>query len=560
MKSIQVLLIESHPETAQQLRGLLERASQQKYEVTFCETLAAGLARLSAPSPASNSSHESVHSGIDIVITALRLNDSRAETTFTKLLPVAGEIPIVALVDPQETRVGVQAVEDGALGYLIKGRIDAHQLSRAIRSALKTARVRFGEWDSPMFHLAQQQFLKAAQLMSLDVNLRERLMWPQRTFVVALPFRRDEYSEVETVFGYRVQHVLSMGPTKGGVRFHPDVDLGETSALAMWMTWKCALMKLPYGGAKGGVAIDPTTLSRGELQRLTRRYTAEILPIIGPDKDIPAPDMGTNEQTMAWMMDTYSQSVGYSVPAVVTGKPVVLGGSLGRREATGRGLVYLIAEEAQRQNMRLDQTTAVVQGFGNVGSHAAKLLAELGVKIVGISDVTGGIHNPRGLDLAALDRHVQAGKPVNQFSAGEAVSNQELLELSCDVLVPAAIQNQITAANASKLQCKILAEGANGPTTLEADEILLERGISVLPDILANAGGVTVSYFEWVQDTQNFSWSLDEINSRLKQIMVDAYHRTVKRAHTDQLDMRTAAMVEGIARVAEAKLLRGLFP
>lgn len=547
MKAIKVLLVESQVDAAQQLRNLLERAPQQKYEVTTCETLAAGLQQLAAD-------------GIDIVISSLTLNDSRAETTVAKLLPVAGETPLIALVDSQETRIGVQAVEDGALGYLIKGRIDAHQLSRAVRSALKTARVRYGEWDSPMFHLAQQQFLKAAQLMSLDVNIRERLMWPQRTLVVALPFRRDDYSEVETVFGYRVQHVLTMGPTKGGVRFHPDVDLGETSALAMWMTWKCALMKLPYGGAKGGVAIDPTTLSRGELQRLTRRYTAEILPIIGPEKDIPAPDMGTNEQTMAWMMDTYSQAVGYSVPAVVTGKPVVLGGSLGRREATGRGLVYLIAEEAARQNMRLDQTTAVVQGFGNVGSHAAKLLAELGVKIVGISDVTGGIQNPRGLDLTALDRHVQSGKPVNEFSGGEAVTNRDLLELPCDVLVPAAIQHQITASNAAKLQCKILAEGANGPTTLEADEILVDRGITVLPDILANAGGVTVSYFEWVQDTQNFSWSLDEINGRLKQVMVDAYHRTLQRSHRDQLDMRTAAMVEGIARVAEAKLLRGLYP
>jgi glutamate dehydrogenase (NAD(P)+) len=416
------------------------------------------------------------------------------------------------------------------------------------------------EWDSPMFHLAQQQFMKAAQIMGLDENIRERLLWPQRTLVVALPFRRDEYEEVETVFGYRVQHVLTMGPTKGGIRYHEDVDLGETSALAMWMTWKCSLMNLPFGGAKGGVAIDPTSLSRSELQRLTRRYTIEIIDMIGPDKDIPAPDMGTNEQVMAWVMDTYSQQVGRAVPEVVTGKPVVLGGSLGRREATGRGVVYLIQHACEQLKLNPKKCTAVVQGFGNVGSNAAKFLEELGVRVIGISDVLTGIYNPKGVSVTDALNWVDQHRTLQGFPGGEPISNQELLELPCDILVPAALQNQITVENAAKIQCKILAEGANGPTTLDADEILNAREIFVIPDILANAGGVTVSYFEWVQDTQNFSWTLEEINSRLYKIMSDSFARTSKRSRDQKLDMRTAALIEGIQRVTEAKLLRGLFP
>lgn len=547
MKATRVLLVESSPDEVQRIVGMLQRVRGEAYEVEVREQVSTALETLR-------------QSEFDVIMTALCLPDSGCDSTFLKIKEAAGETPIAVLTDPQDARWGIQAVEDGALSYLVKGRIDVNQLSRGLRSAMKNARVKYGEWDSPMFHLAQQQFLKAAQIMTLDENIRERLMWPQRTLVVTLPFRRDDYQEVETVFGYRVQHVLTMGPTKGGVRYHPEVDLGETSALAMWMTWKCALMKLPYGGAKGGIAIDPSTLSRKELQRLTRRYTAEILPIIGPDKDIPAPDMGTNEQTMAWMMDTYSQAVGYAVPAVVTGKPVVLGGSLGRREATGRGLVYLVERAAQRMGLRLDQSTAVVQGFGNVASHAAKFLAELGSRVTAVSTVDGGIYNDKGLDLVALENHLAQRQSINTFGGGEVITNEQLLELPCDILAPAAIQNQITVANARKVQCKILAEGANGPTTLEADEILNERGIVILPDILANAGGVTVSYFEWVQDTQNLSWTLDEINHRLKQIMVDAYERTTQRAGRDKLDMRTAAMVEAIDRVAQAKLLRGLYP
>nr|WP_244428297.1 Glu/Leu/Phe/Val dehydrogenase [Sinorhizobium fredii] len=411
-----------------------------------------------------------------------------------------------------------------------------------------------------MFRLAQQQFLKAAQFMNLDDNIRQRLLFPQRTQVVSFPFFRDDRAQVETVFGYRVQHVLTMGPTKGGIRYHEDVDLGDVAALATLMTWKCALMRLPFGGAKGGVRVDPTVLSKTELQRLTRRYTAEIIDIIGPDKDIPAPDMGTDEQVMAWVMDTYSQQVGHAVPAVVTGKPVVLGGSLGRKEATGRGLVYVIEAAAEAIGLDLAKSTAVVQGFGNVGSFAARFLAEAGLKIIAVSDVSIGLYNPAGLSVNALLEYVAKNRVLAGFPDAEPISNAELLELECDVLVLAALQNQVTAENAERIKCQLLAEGANGPTTLEADEILNERGVHIIPDILGNAGGVTVSYFEWVQGLQNLTWTLDEINYRLKAILLDAFARTRRRAEDDRLDLRTAALIEGIARVTQAKLLRGLFP
>jgi glutamate dehydrogenase (NAD(P)+) len=436
----------------------------------------------------------------------------------------------------------------------------AGQSSELVRSSPEQQLIENAEWESPMFRLAQDQFLKAARTMGLDENVRQRLLFPQRTLLVSFPFRRDEYEEVETVFGYRVQHVLTMGPTKGGIRYHHDVNLAETSALAMWMTWKCALMNLPYGGAKGGVRIDPTVLSRRELQRVTRRYTSEIIGMIGPDKDIPAPDLGTDEQVMAWIMDTYSQQVGYAVPAVVTGKPVVLGGSLGRKEATGRGLVYLIHEAASHMGLDLKKATAVIQGFGNVGSNTARFLEEAGVRIIAVSDTTTGVHNPKGLSVSSLVAHIAQNKFLTGYSDGEAITNREMLELPCDILVPAAVQNQITKENAGRIQCKLLAEGANGPTTLEADAILNDRGVFVLPDILGNAGGVTVSYFEWVQGTQNFMWSLDEINSRLHRILTEAYRRTMLRAQRDRVELRTAALIEGIQRVTEAKLVRGVFP
>ena len=547
MAKVRVLMVEDDPMQAKLIQGLLERAGQGRFEMQHVLRLDEAIPRL-------------VSHDFDAVLLDLTLPDSEGLATFERMYAAAGEIPVVVLTGVDDLTLAAKAVEEGAHDYLVKGKIDGDRLVRALHFAVKRTLAEQQEWNSQMLHLAQQQFLKAAQIMGLDANLRERLLFPQRTLVVTLPFRRDDYKQVETVFGYRVQHVLTMGPTKGGIRYHEDVSLGEVSALAMWMTWKCALMRLPFGGAKGGVRIDPTHLTGHELQRLTRRFTTEIIDMIGPDKDIPAPDMGTDERVMAWLMDTYSQQVGYTVPTVVTGKPVVLGGSLGRREATGRGLVYLIEEAANAMKMPLKGATAIVQGFGNVGSNAAKFLEEAGVKLVGVSDVTTGLYNPKGLSVSALLAYLAEHRSLMGYPDAEAVSNQQLLELPCDILAPCAMQNQITGGNAEKLQCRLLAEGANGPTTLEADEILQERGIFVLPDVLGNAGGVTVSYFEWVQGTQNYTWSLEEINSRLRKIMVDAFHRTSTLATRDRLDFRTAALIGGIERVAEAKLKRGLFP
>jgi len=547
MQSINVLMIEDSAVQAQFMKGQLNAVPGVKFDIEVVDCLAKGMQALAEKQFAA-------------IILDLMLPDSEGLDTFFSVRDHVPDTPIVILTGLDDINLATKAVEEGAQSFLVKGQVQGQQLARSIRYALQRTEAEHAEWDSPMFHLAQQQFLKAAQFMSLDDNVRQRLLFPQRTLVVTLPFRRDDYQQVETVFGYRVQHVLTMGPTKGGIRYHQDVDLGEVSALAMWMTWKCALMRLPFGGAKGGVRIDPTGLSRHELQRLTRRYTTEIIGMIGPDKDIPAPDMGTNEQTMAWIMDTYSQQVGYTVPAVVTGKPVVMGGSLGRREATGRGLVYLIEQSAEQMGLDLKHATAVVQGFGNVGSNAARFLEELGTRIIAISDVSTGIHNPDGLSVSALLDYVEKHRVLKGFPGGEEIDNQSMLELECDVLVPAALQNQLTAENAPRLKCKMVAEGANGPTTLEADEILHERGIFVLPDILGNAGGVTVSYFEWVQGLQNFTWTLNEINNRLHKIMTDAFQRTMLRKQRDNLDTRTAALIEGISRVQEAKLARGLFP
>jgi len=371
---------------------------------------------------------------------------------------------------------------------------------------------------------------------------------------------RDDRKQVETVFAYRVQHLMAMGPTKGGIRYHPAVNLGEVAALAMWMTWKCALIRLPFGGAKGGVRVDPTTLSETELERLTRRYTSQFIDIIGPEKDIPAPDMGTDAHVMAWIMDTYSEHVGHSVPSVVTGKPIVLGGSLGRNEATGRGIVYLVEEACKHVGLDLAGSSVAVQGFGNVGAHAATYFAEAGAKVIGVSDVSTAIYDPKGLPIDKLRDHVREHRILEDCGLGETITNEELLELECDILAPCALQNQIDAANASHLKCKILAEGANGPTSLEADKILMDKGVFVLPDILANAGGVIVSYFEWVQGLQNFMWPLEEINGRMRASLTDALERTIGRATKDKIDMRTAAMIESLNRVSEANVLRGLFP
>lgn len=414
------------------------------------------------------------------------------------------------------------------------------------------------ELDTPTFRLAIAQFDQAAEAMGLDPNLRERLKLPQRSLVVSLPVRMDD-GHVEVFTGYRVQHDSSRGPSKGGVRYHPDVNLGEVAALAMWMTWKCALAGLPYGGAKGGVAVVPKQLSPAELQRLTRRYAAEIFPLIGPDKDVPAPDVGTDAQVMAWMMDTYSQQVGYAVPGVVTGKPLSIGGSLGREEATGRGVVYVTQEVLRQLKLPIENATVAIQGFGNVGSHTARIMQQQGARVIAVSDVHGGIYNSKGLNVMELLRR-DPSQPLHDTKLGDAITNEELLRLECTVLVPAALSEQITSKNASSLRCRILSEGANGPTTLEADCILADKDIFVIPDILANSGGVIVSYFEWVQDLQRFFWSASDIRNRLQDIITSAFRRTLHFSTERRVSMRMAALMSGIDQVAQAHLQRGLYP
>jgi glutamate dehydrogenase (NAD(P)+) len=406
--------------------------------------------------------------------------------------------------------------------------------------------------------MAVQQFDIAAAKLNLDTNVAGRLRRPERAMIVSVPTRMDD-GRVHVFTGYRVQHNDVLGPFKGGIRYHPAVNLGEVSALAMWMTWKCSLVGLPLGGAKGGMACDPAELSRQELQTMTRRFTAEILNFIGPEVDVPAPDMGTNEQVMAWIMDTYSQHKGHAVPEVVTGKPVAIGGTLGRREATGRGVVYTIIEAAKHLGVDLTKCTAAVQGFGNVGSVVVKELANIGVKIIGVSDRTGGFFDDRGLPAERLLEVADKNHSLEGCPYGERISNAELLELKCDILIPAALEMQITQENVSRLQCRILAEGANGPTTVEADANLREREVFVIPDILANAGGVVVSYFEWVQDLQNFFWTEEEVNKKLREILVRAFHEVLNMSVKHQVDMRLAALMIGIDRVARAMLWRGLY-
>lgn len=417
------------------------------------------------------------------------------------------------------------------------------------------------EWDDPMYRSTVALYERTAEVMNLDPNIRRRLRYPDRAIISTFPVRMDD-GRVESFHGYRVQHNNTRGPFKGGIRYALDVNLGEVTALAMLMSVKCAVMGLPLGGAKGGVRVDPTKLSRAELQRLTRRYTTEIINDIGPESDIPAPDMGTNEQTMAWIMDTYSQMKGHAVPAVVTGKPVSVGGSLGRAQATGRGVVYMVMDAARHLGMNLgEKTTAAVQGFGNVGLHAARKLHKMGVKVVAVSDVYGAVRNDHGLDIRALQKWVTKTGKVNGFPESEAMDPAELLELPVDVMVPAAIGGVIHERNVQKLRCRILAEGANGPVTAAANEVLREtRDVFVIPDVLANAGGVTVSYFEWVQGLQSFFWTAKEINQRLYHLMSKAFHEVIDVANEYKTDMRTAAMIHGIGRMAEAMKLRGLFP
>ena len=415
------------------------------------------------------------------------------------------------------------------------------------------------EFDSELHRTAIAQLDAVAARLQLDPNIHERLRYPRRALVVSVPVMMDS-GRTEVFIGYRVHHSTALGPTKGGLRYDGDVNLGEVTALAMLMSWKCALMGLPYGGAKGGVRCLPRSMSAREREHLTRRYTAEIILMIGPDIDIPAPDLGTDEQTMAWMMDTYSMTQGKSVPGVVTGKPIIVGGSAGRREATGRGIVYVLYQAAKNLGQELRGKTIVVQGFGNVGGVAARMLWNDGAVIAGVSDFKGAIWNPRGIDIPQLEAHVAETGSVVDFPGTEPLSNAQILEQPCDVLIPAAVGSQLHAGNADRIKASIVAEGANGPTTPEADQILRDRGVTVIPDILSNAGGVVVSYFEWVQGLQHYFWTESEIIARLQELMARAFTRVWQSAQKNGVDLRTAALMEGVRRVADAHVVRGLYP
>ena len=415
------------------------------------------------------------------------------------------------------------------------------------------------ELDDPLFRTAVGQLDGALDHADVGAGAAEVLRHPERALSVAIPVRLDDGS-LAVYPGYRVQHSSVLGPTKGGVRYDLAVTLGECAALAMWMTWKCALLRLPYGGAKGGVRCDPRAMSEQERERLTRRFTSELLPVIGPQRDIPAPDMATDEQTMAWMMDTYSMQVGHAVPEIVTGKPLSVGGSVLRPEATGIGVVMVVEGAVERLGWSLEGARCVVQGFGKVGAVAAHELVSRGARVVAVSDIAGGIHDPDGLDLAALQTWRAAEGGIEGFGNSKPVSNSELLELPCDVLVLAATERQVTEENASRISARVVAEGANGPTTLEADDILAARGIYVLPDILTNAGGVAVSYFEWVQDIQRLFWTRDEIRTRLGDLMADALARVWGLAEAEELSLRRAALVTSIREVAGALQARGVYP
>ncbi|MBI3302713.1 MAG: Glu/Leu/Phe/Val dehydrogenase [Deltaproteobacteria bacterium] len=413
--------------------------------------------------------------------------------------------------------------------------------------------------DEDPFKIAQYQFDQAAERLGLDTGMREILRSVNRELTVTFPVCMDD-GRLRLFTGYRVQHNLARGPTKGGIRYHPQVTLNEIRALAMWMTWKCAVANIPYGGAKGGVQCDPKAMSDKELERLTRRYTTEISILLGPESDIPAPDVYTNARIMGWIMDTYSMHKGYSVPGVVTGKPLSIGGSVGRSDATGRGCVYVIAAAAQHLGMKLDDATVSVQGFGNAGTAAAKILAERGCNIVAVSDSRGGVFNRRGLDVPALLRHKQATGMVTGFPEGEAITSEQALEVPCDILIPAALEQQITERNAPHVKARVIAEAANGPTTPGADKILEDRGIFVLPDILANAGGVVVSYFEWVQNRQSLFWKEQQVHAQLQEIMEHSFHAVLGMAERERVNMRVAAQMLAIQRVVQAILDRGVYP
>jgi glutamate dehydrogenase (NAD(P)+) len=409
------------------------------------------------------------------------------------------------------------------------------------------------------YEIAVQQFDRAAEYLDLKAGIREMLRRPKRELTVNFPVKMDDGS-VRVFTGHRVHHSVVLGPTKGGIRYHPDVTLDEVRALAMWMTWKCSVVGLPYGGAKGGVVCNPKEMSLGELENLTRRYASEISVMMSPEGDIPAPDVNTNPQIMAWIMDTYSMARGYSTPAVVTGKPIEIGGSEGRKAATAQGTIYHIRRAAKHLNLDLEGATAVVQGYGNAGSFAARFLHEDGVRVIGVSDSQGGIFSPKGLDPTGVSAHKQETGSVIGYPGADDVTNAELLELTCDILVPAALEKQLTGENASRIHTKIVAEAANGPTEPEADSILNDNGVFVIPDILCNAGGVTVSYFEWVQDLQQFFWNEREVNQKLEEIMNKAFDEVLAVHLEKQVDMRLAAYIRAIDRVNKATMIRGIYP
>ena len=409
------------------------------------------------------------------------------------------------------------------------------------------------------YDIAKEQLRRVAQLFGVDPNLVNVLQECKKAVVVSVPVTMDN-GTIQALEGYRVTHNIARGPSKGGIRYHPDVELDEVKALAMWMTWKCALMGIPFGGAKGGIAVDPKKLSQGELQRMTRRYTSEIINEIGPEKDIPAPDVGTNAAVMAWIFDTYSMNKGHSVLGVVTGKPLNVGGSLGRLEATAHGALYCIQEAVRKREMRMDELRVAVQGFGNVGSFLAKFLAEQGSTVIAVSDSRGGIYNEAGLDMSAVLAHKQETGALEGLRGAESITNDELLLLECDVLAPCALEQVITSSNADQVKAKIVAEGANGPVTPAADEILDDRGVLILPDVLANAGGVVVSYFEWVQGLQEYFWKEDEINSKLRDITTRAFNETWRTMEERKTSMRLAAYGLAVRRVADATITRGLYP
>jgi len=415
------------------------------------------------------------------------------------------------------------------------------------------------EWDTDLHRIAAEQLERTAEVIGLDDDTLARLLEPRRTLTVNFPVRMDD-GAVRSFTGYRVQHTLHMGPTKGGMRYGPGVSMGECAALAMWMTWKCALLELPYGGAKGGVRCTPRQMSVGEIERVTRRYATELLPIIGPDRDIPAPDMATGEREMAWFMDTYSQQMGHAVPEIVTGKPPVLGGTEARRPATGLGVVYVTEGVLERLGWPVREQRFVVQGFGNVGRVAARELYDIGACVVALSDASGGVTDPDGLDVPALEAWVDVHGGVGGFPGAEPVGRSAVLEVECDVLIPAALEQQITAENAQRLRCRLVIEAANGPTTPEAEALLAARGILVVPDVLANAGGVCVSYFEWVQDIQRYSWDYIELQERLRRQLRAAIAKVWAAAEELDVSWRTAALSVAVTRVAEAARLRGVYP